>query len=336
MTSHNPQRLWQVRPVHGERMRNLFSILMRRRLVLAAAASGVAAPFMASGQSFPNRPIKMIVPFVPGGSTDVLARTLAQNMASVLGQPVIIENRPGALGSIGLGLVAQSATDGYTLLFSNLAPLVINPHLMPQAAPINSFSPVSAFAYIPQVLASSRHHTFSALAMREVLFGNNGNGTLAHIMAAMVVRSANLRATHIPYRGTAPVVTDMLANQIDAVISSAISLEPFRASGKLNYLAVTSPIPSLPNLPTFDQLGIGDATFNDWYGVVAPAGTPAIIISQLNNALNRAVNSPDVQQRIKSMGAFPQVSSPEQFGLLIRLYSERMGKAIRENGITLS
>lgn len=309
---------------------------MKRRLVLAAAASAVAMPLMASAQSFPNRPIKMIVPFAPGGATDVLARTLAQNMASALGHPVIIENRPGAGGSIGLGFVAQSATDGYTLLFSNLAPLVINPHLMPQAAPLNSFSPVSAFAYIPQVLASSRHHTFSALAVREVLFGNNGNGTLAHIMAAMVARSANLRATHIPYRGAAPMVTDMMANQFDAAIASAISLEPSRASGKLNYLAVTSPMPSLPNVPTFDQLGIGDATFNDWYGVVAPSGTPTSIINQLNNALIRAVSSPDVQQRIKSMGAFPQLSTPEQFGLLMRLYSERMGKAIRENGITPS
>lgn len=317
-------------------MRNLFSSSMKRRLVLAAAASGVATPFMASAQSFPNRPIKMIVPFAPGGATDVLARTLAQNMASALGQPITIENRAGAGGSIGLGFVAQSAADGYTLLFSNLGPLVINPHLMPQAAPINSFTPVSAFAYIPQVLASSRHHTFAALAVREVLFGNNGNGTLAHIMAAMVARSANLRATHIPYRGAAPMVTDMMANQFDAAIASAISLETSRASGKLNYLAVTSPIPTLPNVPTFDQLGIGDATFNDWYGVVAPSGTPASIISQLNNALIRAVSSPDVQQRIKSMGAFPQLSTPEQFGLLIRLYSERMGKAIRENGITPS
>ena len=130
------------------------------------------------------------------------------------------------------------------------------------------------------------------------------------------------------------MVADMLANQFDVAISSAILLEPHRASGKLNYLAVTSPMPSLPNVPTFDQLGIGDATFNDWYGVVAPAGTPATIIGQLNNALIRAVDSPDIQQRIKSMGAFPQLSTPEQFGLLIRLYSERMGKAIRENNIT--
>jgi tripartite-type tricarboxylate transporter receptor subunit TctC len=310
------------------------STSIQRRLLLAAAASGISAPFIASAQSFPNRPIKMIVPFAPGGPTDVLARTLALNMSSVLGQPVIIENKPGAAGSIGLGFVAQSPTDGYTLLFSNLAPLVINTHLMSQATPINSFSPVSAFAYIPQVLASSRHNTFSALAGRGVLFGNNGNGTLAHIMAAMVARSANLRATHIPYRGAAPMVTDMLANQFDAAIASAISLEPYRASGKLNYLAVTSPMPSLPNVPAFDQLGIGDATFNDWYGVAAPAGTPSAIISQLNNALIRAVDSPDVQQRIKSMGAFPQLSTPEQFSLLIRLYSERVGKAIRENGIT--
>ncbi len=315
-------------------MPKLFDLWMKRRLVLAAAASGVAAPFMASAQSFPNRPIKIIVPFAPGGATDVLARTLAQSLSSVIGQPTIIENKPGASGSMGIGFVAQSANDGYTLLFSNLAPLVINTHLMPQAAPIQSFSPVSAFAYIPQVLASARHNTFSALAGRGVMFGNNGNGTLAHIMAAMVARSANMKATHIPYRGAAPMVTDMLANQFDAAIASAVSLEPYRSSGKLNYLAVTSPMPSLPHVPTFDQLGIGDATFNDWYGLAAPAGTPSTIISQLNSALIRALDSPDVQQRIKSMGAFPQISTPEQFGLLIRLYSERVGKAIRENGIT--
>jgi tripartite-type tricarboxylate transporter receptor subunit TctC len=316
-------------------MPNPFSTSMQRRLVLAAAASGVAAPFMASAQSFPNRPIRMIVPFTAGGATDVLARTLAQNMSSALGQPIIIDNKAGSSGSIGLGFVAQSATDGYTLLFTNFSPLVINPHLMPQAASINSFSPVSAFAYIPQVLASSRHTVFSALSGREVTFGNHGNGTLAHIMAVMVARSANLRANHIPYRGTAPMLTDMMANQFDVAISTAIYLEQYRASGKLNYLAVTSPIPLLPNVPTFDQLGIGDATLNDWYGVLAPAGTPTAIISQLNNALIRAVNSPDVQQRIKSLGALPQLSSPEQFGLLIRSYFERVGKAIRENGITV-
>ena len=307
---------------------------IQRRLLLAASASVFFTPFIASAQSFPNRPIRIIVPFPPGGPTDVLARTLAQSMSPVLGQPVIIDNKPGAGGSAGLGLVAQSQNDGYTILFSNLAPLVINPHLMPQATPINAFSPVSAFAFIPQVLASSRHNVFSALSGRDVMFGNNGNGSAAHIMAVMVARNANLRATHIPYRGGAPMLVDMMANKFDVAIFSAVSLEPHRASGKLNYLAVTSPMPSQPNVPTFEQLGISDATFNDWYGLLAPTGTPSAIISQLNNALIRVVNSSDVQQRIKSMGALPQLSSPEQFGLLIRLYSERVGKAVRENGIT--
>lgn len=306
----------------------------RRHLLIAATASLAALPFMASGQSFPNRPIKMVVPFAPGGPTDVLARTLAQSMGSALGQPVIIENKPGAMGSIGLGAVAQSPADGHTLLFSNLAPLAINPHLMPQAASVKAFSPVSAFAYIPYVLASSRHNAFPALVGREVAFGNNGNGSLAHIMAVMVARSLKLRASHIPYRGAAPMLNDMISNQFDAAIISAVSSESSRAAGQLNYLAVTSPLPSVPNVPTFEQIGIGDAAFNDWYGLVAPAGTPASIISQLNAVLERAVQSPDVQQRIKSLGALPQLSSPEQFGQLMRLYSDRIGRAIRENGIT--
>lgn len=333
MISTHPQRLTRVKPLLINNMPNPLKTSIQRRLILAATASVIATPFIASAQSFPNRPIKMIVPFAPGGATDVLARTLAQNIAFVLGQPVIIENKPGAGGSIGLGFVAQSPNDGYTLLFSNLAPLAINPHLTPQAPPIDSFSPVSAFAYIPQVLASSRHNNFSALFGREVMFGNSGNGSLAHIMAVMVARNANLRANHIPYRGAAPMLSDMMANQFDVAISSSINLERYRESGKLNYLAVTSKMLSLPNVPTFDQLGIGEATFNDWYGLLAPAGTPTSIISQLNNALIRAMDSPDVQQRIKSLGALPQLSSPEQFGMLIRLYFERMGKAVRDDNI---
>lgn len=275
------------------------------------------------------------MPFAPGGSTDVLARVLAQNMALTLGQPVVIENKPGASGAVGLGAVAQSPADGYTLLFSNLAPLAALPHLAPQSPSITALSPVGAFAYIPQVLASTRHNSFSALAGRQVTFGNIGNGSLAHIMAVMVARSANLRAIHVPYRGVAAMLADMLASQFDAAITSAITLERFRVDQKLNYLAATASLPMLSNVPTFDQVGIGDAAFNDWFGLAASSGAPAAIISQLNAALMRAVQSPEVQQRLAALGALPQFSSPEQFGRLIRLYSDRIGKAMRENGITL-
>ncbi len=308
---------------------------IKRRLLLAASASVFSTPFIASAQSFPNRPIRIIVPYPPGGAVDVFARTLSQYMSSVLRQALVIDNRAGAGGALGADFVSKAAPDGYTLLFSNLIPLAITPHLTQQAAPINSFSPISAFAYVPQVLASSRHNVFSALSGHEVMFGNAGIGSLSHITAVMVARSANLRVNHIPYKGYPPMLHDMMANNLDVAISSEAVLGPLRASGKLNYLAVTSPMPSQPNVPNFDQLGISDATLTDWYGLLAPAGTPTAIISQLNNALIQVVNSAEVQQRIKSFGALPQLSSPEQFGLLIRLYSERVGKAVRENGIKL-
>ncbi len=273
------------------------------------------------------------MPFAPGGASDVFARVLAQNMAPALGQPVIIENRFGSGGAIGRDAVAQSLADGHTLLFSNLAPHVILPQIMREEPSIRSFSPVGAFAYIPQVLASTRHTSFSALTGRQVVFGNTGNGGLSHIMAVMVARSANLRATHVMYRGSDPMLADMLASQIDAAIASRLLLEAQRIDQKLSYLAATAPLPALNNVPTFDQVGIGDAAFNDWYGLIAPAGTPAASIRQLNAALMRAVQSPEVQRRLNSMGALPQLSSPEQFGQLISLYSDRIGKAVRENGL---
>lgn len=310
--------------------------IQRRRLLQVASGSIIAAPFTAWSQGLSSRPIRIIVSFPAGGPTDVLARVLAQNMASALGQPVIIENRAGAGGAVGMDVVARSPGDGHTLLFSSIAPLAILPQLAPQAPPISSFSPVGAFAYIPQVLASTRHNSFSALKGRQVVFGNNGNGSLPHIMAVMVARSANLSATHIPYRGAAPMLADMLASQFDAGIAPQIIFEPQRINQKLSYLAATAPLPALNNIPTFEQLGIGDAAFNDWYGLIAPAGTPAASVRQLNAALMRAVQSPEVQQRLNSMGALPQLSSPEQFGQLISLYSDRIGKAIRENGITMS
>jgi tripartite-type tricarboxylate transporter receptor subunit TctC len=311
-----------------------FNSMNRRDWLLAASALTAAMPTATLAQGFPNKPLNLVVPFPPGGSTDLAARTIATQLSTALGQPVVIQNRPGAQGAIGAEQVAKSSPDGHTLLLSNFTPLTLMPHLIPDGSTLKSLAPIGSLAYLPQALVTTRFSSVGDMKSRRIAFGHSGNGSLSHLLAVLVARQVGSRADYAPYRGIAPLLLDLQNGQVDTAVLPMGSIVAMSQAGKIKILAATSPTSSAPGIPTFEETGLGGAAFQDWLGLLAPPGVPREVITRLNAALNRIVQMTEVQQRLTSVGAMPQLSSPEQWGTLIRLYSDRMGAVIREEGIT--
>ena len=309
---------------------------------LTRRVSLLATPLLLSGTvigqswgqpAYPAKPIRLVVPFTPGGSTDILARTLGQKLAEAWGQPVVIDNVPGAGGSIGADKVAKAAPDGYTLLMGHIGTLAITPSIYPQLPydPIKSFEPVAWMARVPNVLAV--HPSVPVKSVRELVayakanpgrlnYGSGGNGSAAHIaMESFKLRSQTFMV-HVPYRGAAPAVGDTVAGQVQLIFTGAPVVLPMVKSGKLRALAVSSPrrIASMPDIPTVAESGLPElAGFeaDQWYGVVAPAGTPAAIVDRLNTQINASLRSTEVLQRLQAEGAEPTPYPPDVFGRLI-------------------
>ena len=311
------------------------SIKRRHVLSLASAcAATIACPALA--QNFPNKTITLVVPFPPGGTIDAAARALANQLSSLLGQSVVVDNRAGVRGSNGTSFVTRAPADGHIVLFSNLTPLAITPHMTTDGNVINALAPIGTLAYGPQMLVSSKLNSVSDLRSMKPSLGHAGNGSLSHVLASLLSRSLGMRLDYKPYRGLAPLLNDMMGEQVGAAIVPVGAIVGLREPNSIKPLAITAPHKAMPGLPTFEQAGIGEATFNDWLGVLAPASTPASIVSRLNLAVNRIVQMNEIQDRLTSLGLMPQLSSPEQFGTLIKLYSNRMATVIRQEGIQIS
>lgn len=296
--------------------------------------------------SYPTRPVKLIAPFPPGGTSDVLGRMLAQKLSDELGQPVIIENRPGASGNIGHEIAAKAAPDGYTLLLSNSSTVVNNPFLYKQ---LNfdwykDFSPISMIAIAGQVLivhpsvpvSSVSELTALAKAKPGTLnFGSGGKGIQSHISGEMYKTAAGIDIVHVPYKGTGVAVADVVAGQIQMIFSDMAPAIPFIRANKVKALAVTSPQRSsaLPNIPTMVEVGFPNFDASVWWSLVAPRGTPTAIIDKINLALSKIMVSAEIKESFEKLGVTALYSTPEKVFELSRKDSPIIGEVMKKAGV---
>jgi tripartite-type tricarboxylate transporter receptor subunit TctC len=316
---------------------------MQRRQV-AAAVMAMASPGWVRAQA--SRSLRIVVPFTPGGSTDILARALAPKLALALGQPVVIDNKPGAGGSLGAAEAAKAEPDGQTLLMGHIGTLGVNPSMYPKLPydPLKSFVPVAYVARVPNVLVVSAASPLRSLkdlveAARarpgQLTYSSGGNGSAAHITFESLKLRTKIFMLHIPYRGTAPSVTDVLGGQVDCTFTGAPAVVPHVRSGRLRALAVSSPqrLAVLPDVPTVAESGYPGFEADQWYGLVAPAGTPAAVVARLNAEVNKALALPDVAQQLAVEGATPMPGPPQAFGDLIRREIPRWAEVVRAGNV---
>jgi tripartite-type tricarboxylate transporter receptor subunit TctC len=317
-------------------MRTLVRIVTLALMVVACFSSAAAA------QSYPNRPIRNIAPFPAGGLVDVLARALGEELAKTLGQPVIIENRPGAGGNIGADMVAKAEPDGYTLLMTSPGIPSINQFLYKTMPfdPEKAFAPISLVADMPMLVVV--HPKLGVKTLQKLIdvaranpgklaFGSAGVGTTGHLGQALLAYAAKIDLTHIPYRGAAPSVTDLVAGQIDGVVDNPPTVMPHIRAGSIIPLAVAAQdrLPVLPDLPTSAEAGLPDWKASSWFGVVAPSATPADVVKRLHEELARAVSQPSMQRFTTQSGARMLASTPEDFDRYIRDERAKWGEIIR-------
>jgi tripartite-type tricarboxylate transporter receptor subunit TctC len=323
----------------------------RRQALQLAGAGALSLALPAHAQAWPARPIRIVVPFTPGGSSDVLARAVGVEIGRTLGQPVVIDNVPGAGGSLGGEKAAKSPADGYTLFMGHIGTLAINPALYPKLGydPVRSFVPVAWVARVPNVLVV--HPSVPANSLKELValaksqpgklaYGSGGNGSAAHTTMEYLKMVTGSSFLHIPYRGTAPSITDLLANQVQVLFTGVPALLPHIKAGKMRALAVSSPkrLAVLPDVPTVAESGVaGTKGFeaDQWYGLVAPAGTPAEVVTLLNEHVNRALASDEVRKRLASEGAEPTPATPKAFGDLIAREIPRWERVVHNARIKL-
>jgi tripartite-type tricarboxylate transporter receptor subunit TctC len=319
-----------------------------RWLRFASALALALSAFAAQAQTgpYPNRPIKLIVTVPPGGAADFIARLLASKLSTSMGQPVVVENKAGASGSLASDFVAKSAPDGYTLLQSSITTHGIGPHLMAKLPydPVASFAPVTMLASLPLIMTvnadvkAATLPEFLTLAKAQpgkLAFASSGNGGAPHMAGELLKIAASVDMLHAPYRGSGPAVADLVGGQVQVMFDGAPSLVQHITSGKLRPLAAASPKrnPLLPNLPTFAELGLPAVNVALWYGLMAPAGTPPEIIARINREVNQALKAPDVLERFAAQGTEPLGGSPEQAAAFVKQELERWGPVIKRAGI---
>ena len=318
---------------------------MVRILGLCLLLAGIVQPAAAQGP-IPNRPIKWIVSFPPGGSTDVVARAMLPSLEKRLGQPVVIENRGGAGGNIGVDAVAKSAPDGYSIGFAAAGALAVNLSLV-EKMPFDvakDLIPITLVGTSPFILVATPK--FEVASLKDVIaaakakpgelsIGHGGNGTAMHLTAALFNQMGGVSTTLVPYRGSGPVTADVVAGHIPLGITDGPSAIGQIKGGAVKPIAVTSlqRTPSLPDVPTFDELGLKGYESIGWYGVIAPAGTPPDIVRKLNEAFVETLKEPEVIERIRSVGAEPSPMTPAQFSAFIRNETTKWADVIKKAGI---
>jgi tripartite-type tricarboxylate transporter receptor subunit TctC len=317
---------------------------------IAAAVVGLLPLFaLAQAQAWPNKPLRLVIPFPAGGATDIIGRTVAQKLSAALGQQVVVDNKPGAGGSIGADIVAKAAPDGYTILMSTSSTHSIGPALSPGKLPYDAFRdfvPVAHVANAPSVLVVGS--SFPAASAQELIglvkkspgkynFGSSGIGTYPHLAAEMFKwRAGGLFVVHIPYRGTGLVITDLIAGQIAFLMDSVVSAQTHIKDGKVRALAVSGSkrLASMPQVPTFAEAGVPGMAFSNWFGVLAPPGTPAEVVARLHRELDTITRSAEVIDRFDKLGAeAASGATPAAFGKLYRDEYESWKAVIARAGI---
>ena len=322
--------------------------LNRRHVLAMGAGLALSAPMMPAWAqaNWPNRPLRMVVPFPAGGSSDAMARPIAAVLSESFGQPVVVDNRAGAAGNLGAGEVARAAADGYTMLFSPGSTMISNPFLFSQMpfdaerdlAPVAAVSRISLFLMVhPSVPANSIEELVAYMRANpgRLNYGSNGPGSSPHLAAEMMLRQLGLQATHVPYRGAAPALTDLLGGQIQFMFDSGPGL-PHAAEGRLRLLGVGSPVRSqvAPNAPTMAESGFPGFDADTMFGIYLPSGTPAPIMDRLNQEINKSLELSRVQEPIRAMGAEPLALSRQAFVERMNTDRARFGQLIRDIGIT--
>lgn len=325
--------------------------LPRRHLLAAAAAlaiGGLAAPGAIAQSAYPNKPIRLVIPFAPGGVTDVAGRTVADFMSKRLGQQVVPDNRPGASGNIGSQQVATAEPDGYTLLVVLDGTFVINPHVYEKVGfdPVRDFAPIGKIGdstiilvanpavkvrTLPEVVALSKSQPGG------LPFGTSGNGSITHIAGELLKQRTGANLTHVPYKGGGPAVADALAGHTPLAFASAASVHGHLKSGKLVPIGVPSGkrSPLYPEIPTFAEGGVRGFDLNSWVGIVAPAKTPKPILDRLTSELNAALNDPGVREKLAGSGIAAAPGTADSFGTVIRNELATYGTVVKSAGIKL-
>ena len=314
--------------------------------LLATALACAALVASAQAQEYPTRPIKVVIAFPPGGPTDFVGRLLADKLKDLLGEPVIIENKAGASGAIGANEVAKSTPDGHTLFLTTSGAVTITPNLRADTPydTLRDFAPISRVVNVNEILVvrpelgvnSAKDLAAMAKAKPGALaFASTGVGSPPHLALELFQDAAGVKFVHVPYRGAAPAITDLLGGQVIAMFADAPVLLPHITAGKLTPIGVAAAQrnPALPNAPTLAEQGYANMIVDNWYGLLAPAKTPPAVIAKLNRAIHVALSDPVLKDKLEKVGAVPAPSTPEEFHAFLGEEITRWGKVIREKGI---
>jgi tripartite-type tricarboxylate transporter receptor subunit TctC len=321
-------------------LRHIIAALVACHLALAAGS--------AAAQSYPNRPVRLVVPFPAGGATDVLARVISQYAADKLGQAIVIDNKPGAGGTIGSDLVAKAEPDGYTLLIATGSTHSIGPLINPRIpynverdfAPVIDVAKTTAVMVVPASLPAKNLAEFIALAKSnpgKLNFGSSGNGTVSHLAGELFKARAGVFITHIPYRGTGLVFNDMVSGQVHMLMDNFITSQPQIKAGRLRAIGVTSleRLPFMPEVPTLHEQGLKNFEVSNWFGIYAPHGTPTDIVARVNTAYNQALHDPELRKRLATLGAVPTGGTPQQMAAIVAADTLKWRRLITERHLVV-
>jgi tripartite-type tricarboxylate transporter receptor subunit TctC len=301
-----------------------------------------------NAQPYPSRPVRVIVPFPPGGTTDIVARLVAERLGPILGQPAVIENRAGAGGAVGAAEIARAAPDGYTLGLATVSTHGVNPAINPKLPydALRDFTPISNLASVPNVV--SAHPALGVKDLRgliekakaspgKITYASAGNGSLSHMLGELFKASTGIDLLHVPYKGVGPALNDTLGGQVNLLFDNLPSSLPYIQSGKLRALAVSSParLDALPGVPTFAEAGVPQLNDPSWFGLVAPAKLPEAVLARVHEAVTKALAAPEVRERMHNVGAVPAGNSPMEFAAQIRREIERHKRVAEESGIRI-
>jgi len=308
-------------------------------LVLALVAGAVVV------QQWPSKPIKWVVPFAPGGTTDILARTIGEKLSVTLGQPIIVDNKPGAGGGVGADQVAKSPADGYTIMGGTISTHAINASLYSNLPydPVRDFAPITLIVRVPNMLVVNPE--LPAKDVRELIallkaspgkysFASSGNGTSQHLSGELFKTMTGVEMQHIPYRGSPPALADVVGGQVAMTFDNITTAWPLVKGGKLRALAVTTAkrSPIAPDVPTLAESGLPGYEIGSWQGVFAPAGVSTEIVKRLNTEIVRIINAPDVRQKLVDMGAEPAPNTPEEFAAMVKAEVAKWADVVRKSG----
>ena len=316
----------------------------RRCGAAIVAAAFASACFGQDAASYPSKTIRMLIALAPGGGVDTSGRLLAQKFADAWGQQVVAENRPGAGGTIATELVARAAPDGYTLLMQSMSHAITPALYKLNYDTIRDFAPISLFVQSPSVLTvhpslpvknAKELIAFAKARPDQLLFSSSGSGSGQHLSMELLNRMAGIQLVHVPYKGTAPSIVDLVAGRVSVTVASAISTMPHVRAGRLRALAVSSAkrSPSVPDLPTVAEAAIPGFAVDQWYALFAPAGTPKEVVAKLYAEIARAVAHPDTRERLLTMGLDPVAMAPDEFSEYLKSETAKWGKLVREAGI---